>query len=80
MNKITVSVELFVIGIYLSIFSLSLWFLAFCFDYSLNAILGKDLPWYVDILGGVILNAIITVLAFICWIVQLCGIASPFFQ
>jgi hypothetical protein len=47
------------------------------FQYSLWAIFGKDIPWYADALCGVVLGAAALPLAFILWILSLCGIAFP---
>lgn len=51
---------------------------ALCFDYALDCIFGKDIPWYGDVVGGAVLNAIILSVAIACWIITLCGVATPF--
>jgi hypothetical protein len=43
---------------------------ALCFDYSFYRLFGKDLPWYVDLVGGLVLNAINIPVAVILWICE----------
>ncbi len=62
----------------LAIAALPFWLLTFCFDYCLMAIFGKDLPWYIDLIGGIVLSGVIVATTVIIWIVQMCGIATPF--
>lgn len=50
----------------------------FCFDYALNAIAGFDIPWYADMVAGLVLGEAAIPAAVICWILTLCGIATPF--
>ena len=52
--------------------------LGFCFDYSLWSIAGKDIPWYADVIAGVVTNAVVFATAIICWILRLCGVPVPF--
>lgn len=64
----------------------SCWFLinitlgAWCFHYSLFQILGKNVPWFVDVLCGFLLGQFAIIAAFICWILRLYGIEAPFVQ
>lgn len=51
-----------------------------CFEYSLMTIFGKDVPWYVDLLGGLILNGFNIPIAIVCWIIQLAGVEVPLFN
>jgi len=66
-------------GVYSLILFLILWLLSFCFEYSLYIIIGKDIPWYADLIGGIVLNACIVSVAFICWVIELCGATTPLF-
>lgn len=50
-----------------------------CFDYSLDAITGKDVPWYADAVAGVVASPIVVPTAVVCWIVELSGEETPFF-
>lgn len=65
-------------GCYLAyiVFALSLG--AFCFDYILYSVFGKDVPWYADMIAGLVMSSITVPLAVVCWIVRLCGIDAPF--
>ncbi len=40
--------------------------LGFCFNYSLWAIMGKNVPWYVDVIGGVVTSAFVVATAVVC--------------
>lgn len=50
---------------------------AACFDYSLFAISGKDVPWYADVIVGFFFGWIAAPAAIICWIIKLCGVVTP---
>ncbi len=50
----------------------------FCFDFSLWALFGKDIPWYADLLCGLFLGQFVIPIAFIAWILSF-FIAIPFF-
>lgn len=71
--KIAVSVQVF--G-----FALAMAFLGCCFDYSLFAICGKDVPWYLDVIGGVVTNGVVVVVTILLYILQVAGIAMPLFS
>lgn len=48
------------------------------FEYSLWFITGKDVPWYLDIAGGFVLNGINVPLWIVCLIMNACGVDQPF--
>lgn len=50
-----------------------------CFDYTLWAMFGKDIPWYGDVIAGFFLGQFVVPAAVICWIVKMCGVTVPFF-
>lgn len=51
-----------------------------CFGYVLEALLGKDVPWYADALAGLFLGQFMIPAAVISWILKLCGFEVPFFD
>ena len=55
---------------YFVIISALWWLAAVCFDYSFNRLFAKDLPWYMDLIGGLVLNAINIPVAVILWICE----------
>lgn len=55
-----------------------IWIVSMLFQYSLWIIAGKDAPWYLDVVGGLVCNGVIVPVAFICWILQFCGVPIPF--
>lgn len=59
-------------------FALAMTVGAACFDYSLAAIFGKDIPWYGDVVAGMLLSQFAIPIALVCWVVTLCGVAQPF--
>ncbi len=63
--------------IVLVILSLAVWLFSSCFAYSLDTIFGKDVPWYADLAGGIVLNGVNIPLAVVCWIVRLAGVETP---
>ena len=48
-------------------------------EYILNTILGKDLPWYIDLLCGLFLSPIVIPAWLICYIANFCDVVSPWF-
>jgi len=50
----------------------------YCFDYSLYAIFGHDIPWYCDVVARLFLGEIAIPCAVICWIVSVGGVSQPF--
>lgn len=56
---------------------LGLWVSAMLFQYNLWSILGKDVPWYADVVGGIV-APINLVVACGCWIARLAGYSVPF--
>lgn len=53
-------------------------FLGFCFDYTLWSIAGKNVPWFADVIAGVVTNAVIVSATVVCWVMRLCGMEPPF--
>jgi hypothetical protein len=51
---------------------------SWAFGYSLWSVLGKDVPWYADLLAGIVLRQYVLPAAILCWIARLCGVAVPF--
>lgn len=49
-----------------------------CFDFSLWAFFGKDIPWYADLLCGLFLGQFVIPIAVVAWILSF-FIAIPFF-
>lgn len=62
-------------GLVLGLFS---WLSAELFEYNLRCVFGKDVPWYLDVAGGLVINAINIPLAISCCIAQACGVPTPF--
>lgn len=56
---------------------ITLFIVTLMFEYSFQTIFGKDLPWFLDLLGGVILNGIILIVWFICLVCNYSGVPSP---
>lgn len=50
----------------------------YCFGYILETVFGKNVPWYADALGGLVLSSLAVPGAIICWILTLAGVATPF--
>ncbi len=69
--------NLFKILVMVVIIGLILWLCSACFAYSLDTIFGKDVPWYADLAGGLVLNGANIPIAVICWIVKLAGVEVP---
>lgn len=56
-----------------SILIVSWWVLGFfvcakLFEYSLWVLTGKDVVWYMDLLGGVICNGFLVPISFVLWL------------
>jgi hypothetical protein len=64
---------------YTALLGFVLWFMGFCFQYSLYSIFGKDVPWYLDLLGGAMLNGFNLPVAVCCLIARACGVEVPFY-
>jgi len=47
------------------------------FEYSLNTITGKNVPFWLDIIGGLVSNGIGVIVFVICLICNYAGIPSP---
>jgi len=48
-----------------------------CFDYVLEFVFGKDIPFIADCFAGLVLGELAIPAAIICWILELCGIVGP---
>ena len=68
---------LFGCGCMISILVANLSLGAFATDYSLWYILGKNIPWYGDMLIGLVAGEITMPLMFICFILRTCGVDAP---
>lgn len=66
-------------SIYLFLLALALTIAAWLFEYSLYSITGRDVPWYLDLLGGCVLNGLNFPLAAICFILRMAGVTVPFY-
>ena len=68
-------------GIFLVLFvTACLVMVAKCFEYSLWCFTGKDVAWYLDLLGGLVINGLNIPLAILCAILRACGVETPFFH
>lgn len=47
------------------------------FAYVLDFVFAKHIPWYADVLGGLVLGQFTVPGMIICWILKLCGVHSP---
>jgi len=57
---------------------LCMWAAKLMFEYSLYTIAGRDVAWYLDLLGGLALSALNLPLFVICLIARHCDVATPF--
>lgn len=54
---------------------------AYCFGYDLEVIIGKDVAWGWDIVGGLILGGLAIVVAIVCFIVhEVADVDAPFIK
>ena len=51
----------------------------YCFAYCLESAFAKNIPWYADLVAGVVGGTVFIPLAIISWVCRLCDIAAPFF-
>lgn len=65
---------------YLAVLAFFGWIGAKLFEYSLWAIFGKDVPWYLDVCGGLVLNGMSVPLAVCCAIARASGVEVPFYS
>jgi hypothetical protein len=56
------------LALFVVVFNLTLG--ALCFQYSLWAICGKDIPWYADAACGLIGGEVVVPLAFVLWVLS----------
>ncbi len=66
-------------GFYGAIVCAALYVSALCFQYSLNVLVGKDVPFYADILGGIVTGGLTIPATVLLWIATLCGVHTPIF-
>ena len=52
----------------------------FAFEYVLKCVLDKDIPWYADLVAGILCGGVMLPATVVCWIMQLCGVQAPFIQ
>tara|TARA_Y100000310_G_scaffold280329_1_gene299988 strand:- start:1603 stop:1884 length:282 start_codon:yes stop_codon:yes gene_type:complete len=57
--------------------ALIFWLLPMCFDYSLNALFGKDVSYWLDVLGGFFLCPITVPGSVVLLIAENCGVVFP---
>lgn len=50
------------------------------FDYNLMMYFGKDVPWYTDAFCGTLTNFVNLSAAVVAFVLDCCGVASPFFK
>ena len=50
------------------------------FDYCLWNIIGKNVPWYADLIAGLFCGQFALPCAVVVWILKLCGVDTPFVQ
>jgi hypothetical protein len=50
------------------------------FSYCIGSLFGKVLPWYANLVGGLILGEVSIPAMIVCWILRLCGLHVPFFH
>lgn len=67
-------------GFYAIGFAMTFAFAGFLFEYSMWSIFGRDVPWYADVIGGLVCNAVTLPVAVCCWIARLAGVDVPFFH
>lgn len=69
-----------VLGCWLLIVIVNLTLGSYCFNYSLGAIWGTQLPWGLALIGGLFLGELTIPCAVICWLITLSGVAQPFIK
>lgn len=53
---------------------------ALCFDYALYSWLGLDGPWYLDVIGSVIMSGVTLPLTVLTWVLDVAGATFPLVQ
>ncbi len=61
-----------------AVLAFNLAFGGWLFDFCLWNIVGKDVPWYADVLAGLVCGQFAFPCAVVVWIVKLCGVPTPF--
>lgn len=49
----------------------------FCFAYTTKRAFGKEFPWYVNLIGGVLSGPFIVLVALVCYVLDLLGAPDP---
>jgi hypothetical protein len=65
-------------ALYLMVIAVPLTILALLFQYDIACIFGRDIPWFLDLLGGIMFNGVVLIVAVICVIAQALGYHVPF--
>ena len=65
------------IAFYFSVVAFTLFLAAKMFEFSFWFVFGKDIPWYLDLLGGVVLNAVNLPLWVVTYISYSVGVQAP---
>ena len=47
------------------------------FDYSLGVIIGKDVPWWLDVIGSLVVSPFLFAVFVLCLILSYCGVPMP---
>jgi hypothetical protein len=67
-----------IFSFFVAVFSLAALIMCKLFQYSFACVFGRDIPWYGDLAGGLVLNGFNLPIAVVCWILTLAGYSTPF--
>lgn len=76
----TVSIVAMILSGYFALVTFLIFLCSKMFEYSLMTIFGKDVPWYLDVIGGIALNGANVLIWFICLFYNAMGYQGPMFQ
>lgn len=79
MNKQLAAMIGYVSFVYALVLAVILFLATKMFEYSLWAIFGKEVPWYLDLVGGIVLNGANLVVFIICAFARAFGAEVPFY-
>lgn len=79
-NSVGCSVGIFAMGFYATLIGVCWFITAKLFEYILWSAFEKDVPWYLDLLGGLVCNGLLLPVAILCAILRAAGVEIPFFQ
>jgi hypothetical protein len=65
------------IGCIIAFFLFGITIGAYAFNYCVNFIFGVTLPWYINVVGGVLGGEVTLPLAIILWLISLAGVHGP---